>query len=95
MGEAKRRGPLEKRYNEAVLERATELQALAYERYVAETKAKIPKIAFKLVRQFALGFAFFSPDMGGGCATLSLACFELAVWSRGGRWFGFGNHWRA
>lgn len=93
MGQAKNRGTFLARYNAEVQTRAMELHAQMCTDYIQTTKATAPKIAFKLVRQFAFGFAIMSPKHNGLCFSVSVACFEFAVWSRGGCWFGLRNYW--
>jgi hypothetical protein len=54
-----------------------------------------PKISFKLVRSFSIGFTIFSPSLNGLCFEVSLACFTVSYWSRGDSLVGFFNYWRS
>lgn len=56
---------------------------------------KIAKITLKLVRSFSIGFTIASPSLNGLCFHVNIACFQLTVWNRGGRLFGFKNYWGA
>lgn len=51
------------------------------------------KIELKLVRSFGLGIRVMSPKLNGFCVAISITCFILHIWSRGEKWFGFGNYW--
>jgi hypothetical protein len=53
------------------------------------------KITLKLVRSFSLGFTVLSPKLNGLCFHVNVACFQLAVWSRGKSLFGFQSYWSA
>lgn len=54
-----------------------------------------PKINFKLVRSFSVGFTIASPKLNGLYFRINVGCFQIAFWNRGGPMFGFSNYWSA
>lgn len=55
---------------------------------------KTPKIAFKLVRSFSIGFTIYSPKLNGFACDICFACFTLSLWSRGSDGVMFQNFWK-
>lgn len=54
---------------------------------------KNPKIQFKLVRSFSMGFTIYSPKLNGLCFDFDLACFSVCFLSRGNGLIGCYNYW--
>lgn len=54
---------------------------------------KAAKVQLKLVRSFGLGVDILSPSLNGLCIHIRVACFTLAIWSRGDGWFEARSYW--